>query len=524
VTRHTSEHFRLLRARAAAFLADTGGGVTVFAIIAFAMLVVIIGLIMDVGRVMNVHSQANSYADRVALAAASELDARLDALNRSVNAAQGADSQVDPGFRLTLSGDDTVGVSKLTFMSGLGPDDEDPFARSPLAGDVVTATWTPTGGLQLAAGQTSETANRETSFVLVDVTQETENYLFFPLLSAIIPGVDTSATVAPQALAGFERQVCNYPPLMVCNMAEATEGAGAPFNPIPGQLIRAKMQGGGAGWGPGVFGVLDAPNGTGASAMRDYMARVEPNTFCTKDSVDVKPGQNTGPVSQGMNVRFDMFDGPMAGNKNSANYAPAANVTKGLRTQGGGCNNPKSNTSTPFPRDNCFMPSGTWPDGVASGAGTGCVTYGGNARAGDGNWARSNYWNTNHPGLPMPPGYATMSRYQVYRYEIDTPSLVNTPQESGAPSCSSVPPVTDPARDRRVLPVAVVNCVENQAILNGNAQDVPVEAYAEVFLTEPVGNTDWWGASNDDVFIEVIGAVRANLPTSILREFPVLYR
>jgi hypothetical protein len=517
-------HFR--RRRREAFLAEQAGSVTVFAVVAFAMLVVIVGLIIDVSRVMNVHSQANSYADRVALAAAAELDGRSNALTRAVNAAQGADAQVDPGFRLTLSGDDTVGVSGLTFMSSLGPDNADPFARSPLAGDVVTATWTSGGGLQIAAGWTAETANRETNFVLVDTTQETENYLFFPLLAALAPSIDTSATVAPQALAGFQRQVCNYPPLMICNMAEATQGAGAPFSPIPGQMIRAKMQGSGAGWGPGVFGVLDAPGGTGASAMRDYMARVEPNTFCTSESVDVKPGQNTGPVSQGMNVRFDMYDGPMGGNKNNANYAPAANVTKGLRTQGGNCNNPKSNTSSPFPRDDCFMPNGAWPNGIPSGAGSGCTQYGGVARAGDGSWARNEYWTTNHPGQAQPPGYASMSRYQVYRYELENnpPGLVNTAQESGAPSCSAATPITDPARDRRVLPVAVVNCVQHQAILNGNAQNVPVEAYAEVFLTEPVGNTAWWNANNDDVFIEVIGAVRANLPTSILREYPVLYR
>lgn len=507
----------------AGFLQQESGTVTIFAIIGFAMILVIVGLIIDVGRVMNVHSQSNSYADRVALAAAAELDSRSNALPRAVAAAQGADAQVDTGFRLTLSGDDAVGVRKLTFLSTLGPDPSDPFARSPVPGDVITATWTPADGLVYDAGTTAAAANRDTTFVLVDTTVETENYLFFPLLAALVPSMETSASVAPQAVAGFNRQVCNAPPLMICNINEATQGAGAPFNPTPGQMIRAKMQGGGAGWGPGVFGVLDAPNGTGASAMRDYMARVDPNTFCTRGDVDVKPGQNTGPVSQGMNVRFDMYDGPMNGNRNSPQYAPAANVTKGLRDN---CNGNKSNSSTPMPRDNCFMPNGAWPNGISSGAGTGCTIYGGNARAGDGNWARNDYWNTNHNGQAQPSGYSSMTRYQVYRYELENnpPGLVNTPQETGAPTCSGAAPVTDPARDRRVLPIAVVNCVENAAILNGNAENVPVEAYAEVFLTEPVGNTDWWGASNDDVFLEVIGVVRPNLQESVLREYPVLYR
>lgn len=517
----TPSRSRFPQLRAPGFTSSENGGVTIFAVIAFSMLIVLIGLIMDVGRVMNVHSQASSYADRVALAVATELDNRPNALTRGVTAAQGGPSEVQAGFRITLSGDSTVGVAKLTFMSSLGPDPENPYTRSPVAGDVITATWTPVGGLVYAAGMTDVVADRETGFVLVDTTDETENYLFFPLLGALAPGMETSATVAPQAIAGFERQVCNAPPLMMCNLNEATQGSGAPFNPTPGQMIRSKMQGAGAGWGPGVFGILDAPNGHGASAVREYMARVTPNTFCTKGTVDVKPGQSTGPVSQGMNVRFDMYDGPMNGDRNDANYAPAANVTKGLRNN---CNGNKSNSSTPMPRDNCFMPSGAWPNGIASGAGTGCVNYGGVGRGGDGNWNRDDYWSSNHAGRPQPPGYSSMSRYQVYRYEIEHPEMVDTSQEDGAPSCSNSTPISDATRDRRVIPIAVINCIQNAALLNGSANDVPVEAYAEAFLTEPVGNTDWWNANNDDVFLEIIGIVRPNLQQSVLKEYPVLYR
>lgn len=509
--------------RASADLANEAGTVTIFAVVAFAMLIVFIGLLVDVGRVMSVHSQANSYADRVALAAATELDTRLSALTRAINAAQGAIAHVDPGFRLTLSGDNTVGVRRLTFMSALGPDAEDPYARSPLPGDVVTATWDADAGLVYAAGWDAASANRETSFVLVDVTRETENYIFFPIVAGLVPGIDTQATVAPQAVAGFERQVCNVPPLMICNISEATQGPGAPFNPPRGQMIRAKMQGGGAGWAPGIFGVLDAPGATGAAAVRDYMARVTPNTQCVKAEADVKPGQNTGPVAQGMNVRFDIYDGPMNGNRASAEYAPAANVTKGLRSN---CDANESTTSTPMPRDNCFMPAGAWPDGVPAGSGTGCTVYGGVGRAGDGEWARNEYWTTNHAGEAQPSGYESMTRYDVYRHEIENepPGLVDTAEEKGWPTCSSAAPITNPAQDRRVLPIAVVNCIEHQDILNGNAENVPVETYAEVFLTEPIGNSAWWGANNDDVWLEVIGVVRPNLPASILREYPVLYR
>lgn len=509
-----------------AFWRDTRGTVTIFAVIAFGMLMAIIGLIMDIGRVMNVHSQANSYADRVALAAAAELDRRSDALTRAISAAQGANSQIDPGFRLTLSGDDTIGVARLTFLSVLGVDPADPYAQSPVAGDVVMATWTPADGLIYEAGVTAADATRLTEFVLVDTTTETENYIFMPIMAAFAPGMATEASVAPQAIAGFTREVCNAPPLMMCNINEASAGAGAPFSAVPGQMIRTKMQGAGGGWAPGAFGLLDAPGANGAAAVRDYVALRDPNTLCVKDSADVKPGQNTGPISQGMNVRFDMYNGPLAGSRNDPRYAPAGNVTKGLRQTGNNCNTSRSSTSTPLPRDNCFMPSGTWPNGITSGSGTGCVNYGGVPRAGNGSWNRAGYWATNHSGQAQPPGYSTMTRYQVYRYELENspPGLVNTPQERGAPICSSAPPITDAANDRRVFPVAIINCIEHQALLNGNAQNVPVEEYVDVFLTEPIGNTAWWSATVDDIFVEVISVVRPNQRSSVLREYPVLYR
>ncbi|HXI87089.1 MAG TPA: Tad domain-containing protein [Parvularculaceae bacterium] len=514
------------------FLTDDAGTLTIFAVVAFALTIAVIGLIMDVGRVMNVHSQAQSYADRVALAAAAELDKRPDALDRAVRAAEGADALVKPGFRLTLSGDSTVDVAKLTFMSALGPDPENPYTPSPVAGDVVTATWTPGGGLQLSNGVSANEAVSKTTFVLVDTTRETENYILLPLLSWLSPGGATSTTVAPQALAGFDRQLCNYPPIFMCNIAEATNGVGAPFDPIRGQMIKAKAGGGAGGYGPGNFGLLDAPNGQGAAAIREYMARRDPNTLCTDETIDTKPGASTGPVGQGMNVRMDIYDGPMSGNKGNSQYAPAADVLKGIKAGVNGCpSNTKSKTTTPFPRDNCFMPPGTWPAGIPSGAGVGCASFNGSSRAGDGSWDRSDYWNTNHNGVALPAGYNSMTRYDTYRYETEAPQLTNTADEKGAPTCSASTPISDRTRDRRVLQIAVVNCLEAAAegnpIQGNTTVGANVVGYLDVFLTEPVGNDSWWCVNapcNQDLYVEVIGYVGANTRNSVLHEYPVLYR
>jgi hypothetical protein len=102
---------------------------------------------------------------------------------------------------------------------------------------------------------------------------------------------------------------------------------------------------------------------------------------------------------------------------------------------------------------------------------------------------------------------------------------VSKPTETSNPTCSSAAPSTDPARDRRVLPIAVVNCLEDPP--TGNTDLNNVVGYLDVFLTEPVGNENWWcltSPCNQDIYVEVISFVRANTQKSVLREYPVLYR
>jgi Flp pilus assembly protein TadG len=482
--------------------------VTIFAIISFSMLLVVIGLIVDVGRVMNVHSQANSFADRAALAAAAELDGRAGALERARQAVFGANAQIDPGFRFTLSDDNVVSVQKVTFMASLGDDPVNPFARSPVTSgpvsqrDVVTATG-DANGVTPAAGYTSDRADRETRFILVDVTPETEDYLFFPIVAFLVPDIERSATVAPQAVAGFERQLCNSAPIMVCNPTEPPAGnANASFDTTPGTMIRSRLQAGtlSTSWGPGVYSLLDVADPGSRSALRRYMGSTNPGAACYGNSVIVErnPQRSSNDfqrrrdaINEGLNVRFDMYNGAMYGRRTDAEYAPAPNVTKGLRTDvSDQCENSTSNSTIPLPRT--------------------------------ATWVRSTYWSRNHNGASLPSGLSEAStRYQVYRREFTDP--VGPPEsERSPPTCSNLTPDTNILRDRRVVQVAVVNCrAYRNDLRDGN--EVPVVAYADMFLTEPAGNT-LRGANADELDIEVIGLINPNLPENKVREFPVLAR
>ncbi len=515
-----------------AYISEERGAVTIMMVVIFALMMGFIGLLVDVGRVLNVHSESGSYIDRVALTAAAELDGGGDSITRAIRAAvgDGAGPIIGAGFRLSLSGDDSVGVRQLTFLSAITTDPQDPYARSPLAGDTVLCTWV--GGIDDCTAADS----LEAEFVLVDSTTETENFLFFPIAAFLAPAMATEASVAPQALAGFTREVCNVPPLAICNPYESPSGGGG-FNAIVGQQLLMKTKSAGAAWAPGNFGFLSIPAGSGssectnapssggesnsASLLRCLLALIEPNTQCVGANVNFRPGQAVS-VHKGLNARFDIWDPPLQNKKNNAAFAPSANVTKG-KVQGANCtmnkmtDPPVGDETVKLPRDSCFATD------------TCAASADGSARFGNGitQTELSAYWLVNHGEAILPLGLQGLgvTRYDVYRHEIDEPKIPDKSApagldgEDGNPTCSNQPGVDNALRDRRTLVVAVVNCIEHN--IHGSADNVPVVAFMEMFLTEPIGIED---AAEDDIWAEVLGVVEPGGDDGILNEFPVLFR
>jgi len=515
---------------------------TIPAIVFFTALMGVGGLAIDMQRVYGVHGQMQAYVDNVALAAAAELDGQTGALVRAFRAAHG---DVNHGPLVTgtqnFATDTSLSVLRVTFLSALGTD-PGAIGATPAPGDVVLCTW-ENNAWTPANCSTDITIIRTSNFVEVRAVPRTVSYLVLPVADVIgqmmgAAPLTNSATVQLRATAGYRQQICNNIPLMVCNPTEATGGSGAAFVPVPGQMMRATIQT--SNLAPGDFAVINALSGNGANDVRDAYARVNPNTFCVS-SVTVKGGANQGPVQQGLNVRMDWYLGTLGGGgggfTTNAEYAPAPDVTKGLKPgngQNGACNPTQSAQTMPFPRDNCFMLAPT------PGAGTGCVNVGGTPKMGDTNWARNEYWNLNHKNPttlvvdPQPLNYATMSRYQVYRYEVEHPQPIINHDEQSAPACYSnvaSPPTTDIDHDRRVLIAAVLNCVADGNKLNGNTP-VPAKIYAKLFMTEPAGNTAWdnfaqggvkFGpTANQDIFVEMIDIVPPN--NTVLHVFPTLYR
>ncbi len=428
---------------------DRRGGVLVYAALVGFVVIGISALAVDLGTVVTTHTEIQSYSDATALACATQLSGNNGAIARATAAAQDNLVQNDQTF---LDGSDTITITAIIFLSSLDP-------------EVVTAD------------------DQQAAYCKVQVTSATQGHPFW----SVVLGAPTTNNATAEAVAGWKSVTCNFPPLMICNPAEATEGPGAAIGPKEGQQILVKFTGPSAQWLPGGFGLLDPPDGKqGTPNIADMLASVSPSTGCVDASVDIRTGQANG-MRQALNTRYDMYENPLFGGneKNQSEYRPGRNVIKGYMPQGGNVCDVLLDpvVAMGWPRDTC-LETATCPTAMPG-------------RQGDGDWERAGYWTFNHGGgLPafltvdgQPVVAATASRYQFYRHEIEMgmiPDNGATGGEDGNPQCYGGPVAPNDSPDRMMLAIAIINCLDDGP-LNGNEDDVPTIGFGKVFLTEPVG-------------------------------------
>jgi hypothetical protein len=106
---------------------------------------------------------------------------------------------------------------------------------------------------------------------------------------------------------------------------------------------------------------------------------------------------------------------------------------------------------------------------------------------GNGTWNCAAYWSIAHnqgAGKNSPPvgctAAATISRYDVYRYELNFPGDRSPASETGAPQCNP-----SGAANRRLLTLPIVNCGSSPVPVLNNSERVPVAAFGRFFLTLP---------------------------------------
>ncbi len=544
------------------FLKTEGGGVAIYVALVSAVMIGFGALVVDLGRLFTLQTELQNAADAAALAGAAELDGTSDAITRARAAATTALVTVSSptgllNFQTFASGGAGVTFdpnADIRFLSSLPTTDDDPITASHLTTDP-----------------------RNAFYIEVTAVARQLDYLLAPVLAARLGGDGqgpTSGQADAVAVAGFNSVVCKFPPLMICNPNEVL-GAGTPFVPVQGEIVKLKSSGSGSAWVPGNFGLLECPDGNpGAKCVQQEIADINPNG-CFSTLVDPKTGQNMGPIKSGVNVRFDMYQNPGYQNaKNDARYPPAINVNKGKYKSGSKYKAYEDEATPPvgipMPTHPCYATS-TCAD--PSLGGTEHERFA--PPPTDDQWSvggagADTYWEINHLGEDFDawkvcgicPGGGTnidadgdqiVTRYEMYTWEIanalipvgdtdgdgapppdlDDPTTVSsTTGENGNPmTYTGSGPKT---AGRRVIPVAVLNCVEFN-IKGGSGGPFPVEAFAKMFLVRPAADsseadpncTPGGGQGNckeAQIYMEMIDILKPGIDDEILHDIIQLYR
>lgn len=287
---------RALRLNAASFAEAKRGAVAIYVALAAAVTLGVIGLALDASRAMILRSEAQSGADALALAAASQLDGTPTAITRANTAIANLVANTQ---QLASTGAGPVSLSSVRYLRGLPATDDLPITNTFVTTDPLLARF-------------------------VEVTTTPLPHANTFLLAV---GAPPSITISTRAVAGCHQAVCRAPPIMICNPAEqGNTGALFDISVWRGRQVKLVHQGGAnASWAPGNFGYLEV-NGSGANVLRDALASTGGANICYGRTVVTEPGAKNG-ARNALNVRFGIYQNPgFGGVSNSAEFAPDINV------------------------------------------------------------------------------------------------------------------------------------------------------------------------------------------------------
>lgn len=490
-----------------AFQIDTSAAIAATYALSMFLLVAVAGVAWDWTRMTAMDSELQNAADQAALAAATQLDGKVDAIDRATLAAS---NLVTNGSLMSNDGGTyALAVEGLVFFDG---HDQSTDTFGPITTDDV-----------------------EARAVTVTIAPREAVYALTPVI-----GLFRSGGVNAQASAALGSAICNTPPVMMCNPLEDDDLDFDPANYIGRGLKLITDNDNGA---PGNFGFLTNGEGTGASDLASALGYDNPPGECQPTGrVTTEPGLKDV-VFNAINTRFDL-------DINGANTCPggAANCTaapisrkdlvkktKNSANCGASGNNswqqpaigtryippapPAVMTPTQrdavkvmgHPRDKCHA----W----SLNGNCGQDSYG---IVGTGDWDRDLFFKVNYgwdgtwianTGLP-----SDATRYEVYLWEtaryLNDPTLLQDAEKhqfdgtnwaTASPICRA----QGTAR-RRTVTAAVINCREQGV---SGRSDADVAHWVELFLVQPSFTRRVGGSSStkltdaNDVYVEVIRSV-----------------
>jgi Flp pilus assembly protein TadG len=499
-----------LSSSAGALWRDTSGVILPYIAVLLVVFIGVAALALDGGRAMSLQTQMQKAADALATAGAAELDRLTTSTGRAYNAVI-----TSPVLTNSSLFGGNVAVSSVRFLSVL-----------PTADNMSVVA--------LCTGNSCTTAQSvQARFIEVTVTPIS--------LSTIMPTRFVRAAMGPistgaSAVAGMDQVNCGLTPLFICNPFEQTgdsydqatarlEAADA-SNMLKRKLIRLADHGPSGTWGPGDFGYLVPEPGTLPTdscfpAAGDEIGKAtgmdRPLVCVRQNGVDLLPG-NANAAKDGLNTRFGLYGASFSAACRLA-YPPDENVRKGMRPgpggdwcravpdgsdSGAGKNWPPGASPThALPADSCLLDASCSPQ----------------PNIGANNWDCSTYWTDVYGASPTYPSPCTSSitRYQIYQAELGGAKTIagpsTAPIEKGTPdACTGT---TAGTANRRVIHVAIVNCMSSPVTIQSNAQNVPVAGFGKFFLTHPTTNST-------KPYAEFMGLVDRG--SNVVRDLVQLYR
>ncbi|MDP3978189.1 MAG: Tad domain-containing protein [Pseudomonas sp.] len=156
----------------------------------------------------------------------------------------------------------------------------------------------------------------EPRYVRVSVPNYRLDWFFWGALQAIGNGVAPDKAVAAIATAGPSPSAapCKIEPILVCgdpNDDPADNGGDSYWGYGYGDLEVLKSAAGNQPEiGPGNFQLLRLDDAKGANDLRTALAGGIEKCNVVDDEVGTEPGNTVGPVAQGLNTRFGVYNGP----------------------------------------------------------------------------------------------------------------------------------------------------------------------------------------------------------------------
>ena len=301
---------------------ERGGAIAVIVAILLPVFVGGLALAIDLSRAWDLDTELQNAADASALGGASQLDGEAGARARAIQAA--ADSVLRlqanvQSFATDGSGTDIVIDDTVSCSDGSACVNPDITFYEDISVDPPVIA----------------TSDSSANYIQVTVQPRRVDYFFAGLVTAI-----TEANPRAKATAFLGNVFCHLSPIMICNPFDDTTNpefslsvGGSPGPSWIGRAVKLDEGGAGASWTEGNFGLLSVED-AGADAVREAFANVNGTSICLGSLVETKTGQVTS-IRQGMNTRFDLFNGKFSGEETNPDYFSSYNPVKGLKQKAG---------------------------------------------------------------------------------------------------------------------------------------------------------------------------------------------